>query len=165
VKARVGAMRPVTQHAYQNSISKRDSSLLLDLGISDISPRDPFGKRYLDISGGRIEEREGQMFSTDKARIPGIVAPFSIQGWLMRGAIREDDYLSNFDAKNPQDDPYGMFNRPLRHFYDPINHKGLLAFTPAPDWATGGKDSFVKLAALRGVSTAGSRFMPTGKFL
>ena len=82
------------------------------------------------------------MFSTDKARIPGTVAPFSIQGWLMRGAIREDDYLSNFGAKNPQDDPYGMFNRPLRHFYDPINHKGLLAFTPAPDWATGSKDSF-----------------------
>ena len=51
------------------------------------------------------------------------------------------------------------------HFYDPINHKGLPAFTPVPDWAGGGKDSFVKLAALFGVSTAGSHFMPIGKLL
>jgi len=138
----LGTHARLTQQAYSRSVLQTDVTLFRDLGVDKLDADKPFGESYLDVSGGRIEERTGKTFSTNDKRMPGDTMPFSIQGWLMRGAIREDDYLSNFDAKNPQDDPYGMFNRPLRHFYDPINHKGLLAFTPAPDWATGSKDSF-----------------------
>ncbi|WP_201345554.1 hypothetical protein [Thiohalobacter sp. COW1] len=47
---------------------------------------------------------------------------------------------------NPQDDPDGQIFRVLRHFYDPVNDRGLRVlwkeFTPATDWATGSVDTF-----------------------
>ncbi len=45
----------------------------------------------------------------------------SIDGWLMRGAIREDDFplLLNSKDNNPQDYPFTTRYRVLHHFFDP----------------------------------------------
>ena len=146
----LGTHARLTQQAYLQSVLSTDASLFQELGIDEPGASKPFGENYLDISGGRIEERKGSGFSETNNRMPKGVKPFSIKGWFMRGAIREDDYLVNFGAENPQDDAYGPFNRPLHHFYDPINDKGLSAFpvfgTAAPDWAIGSSDSFANPA-------------------
>ncbi len=76
-------------------------------------------------------------------------------GWLMRGAVREDDiskataYLGYFrDVQPPPfDDPYGNFDRVCNHFFDPLNNApfnglgGKLCgddlMANAPQWALG----------------------------
>ncbi len=72
----------------------------------------------------------------------------------MRGAIREDDFTPTTllvntismvlaPSPNPQDDPFGNFNRPLSHFYDPVNNSNaILGGTRAPSWGLGVSDPF-----------------------
>ena len=71
----------------------------------------------------------------------------------MRGAIREDDHnklnngICNINPPNSgfDEDPYpSPPDRPLHHFYDPVNDKGLFAFISEknPDWAIGADDAF-----------------------
>ena len=76
-----------------------------------------------------------------------------INGWLMVGAIREDD---NPEEGNPKDDPYqssGAFHREFNHFYDPYNDRpltltglrwvyGSQPVRKAVDWAMGTADAF-----------------------
>ena len=62
---------------------------------------------------------------------------FSVSGWFMRGAIREDDNTS--ETPNA-DDPGGVFDRVFGHFFDPVVNRGLtvslLGTQPrAVDWA------------------------------
>jgi hypothetical protein len=84
-------------------------------------------------------------------------AQSSIPGWLMRGAIREDDNdgalflpiinipLIWFDGDDRDDDPYGPMVRAVKHFYDPIRNlqypykKECERYTCARsiDWAMG----------------------------
>ncbi len=65
-------------------------------------------------------------------------SPFSVRGWLMRGAIREDDDSST-DDPSPKEDPYGNFHRVFSHFHDPVNNRGLTVGitlgAKAADWA------------------------------
>ncbi len=148
----------LTQQAYYLSGLNTDIGLLADLNLDKFDAEKPFGENYLDISGIRIEERIGKDFSRD--RMPEGVKPFSIQGWLMRGAIREDD-LGLIDVllpplwipfqitvgTDPHDDPYGPIFRVFNHFYDPINDKPLNGFpltgnNKAPDWAIGSSNAF-----------------------
>ena len=77
----------------------------------------------------------------------------TINGWLMSGAIREDD---NPVESNPKDDPWqpgGAFHREFNHFYDPYYDRqltvtGLSAIygsqpiRKAPDWALGTANAF-----------------------
>ena len=71
----------------------------------------------------------------------------------MRGAIREDDHkklnngICNINPPNSgfDEDPYpSPPDRPLHHFYDPVNDKGLFALISEknPDWAIGADDAF-----------------------
>jgi hypothetical protein len=76
-----------------------------------------------------------------------------INGWLMSGAIREDD---NPEEANPKDDPYqsgGAFHREFNHFYDPFFDRPLtltglqLVYGSQPirkavDWALGTANAF-----------------------
>lgn len=89
-------------------------------------------------------------FEDDIIREKLDIHPLSISGWLMRGAIREDDHIGR-RAPNPQDDPYNnndwiLDNRPLHHFYDPRNDQGLRVGLrigqKAPDWGIGADDAF-----------------------
>jgi hypothetical protein len=53
---------------------------------------------------------------------PVIQGDHTLTGWLMRGAVREDDN----DIENAaSDDPGGVFSRPFGHFYDPYVDRGL----------------------------------------
>ena len=72
-------------------------------------------------------------------------------GWLMAGAIREDDDPDSSDP-SPNDDPYdSRLHRVYRHFFDPYNNAPMTVHgvTPcvsdggcdrAPDWALGDTD-------------------------
>ncbi|HYS90047.1 MAG TPA: hypothetical protein VEN78_34380 [Bradyrhizobium sp.] len=68
------------------------------------------------------------------------VPPFSTRGWLIRGAIREDDDSAASDP-SPKEDPYGDFHRVFSHFHDPVNNSGLTVpvlgqlGARAADWA------------------------------
>src|SRR3990172_11080160 len=92
----------------------------------------PFGNIYYDITGDSIRERTSQPFEEDQAagRMPPNTEPLSVEGWLLRGAIREDDYARAFGvwvAPNPQNDPDSpqAFWRVMNHFYDPVNRAPL----------------------------------------
>ena len=68
----------------------------------------------------------------------------SLNGWFMRGVIREDDCWIPGKCKNPLTDPVNV-NGPLNHFFDPYNNQGLLfvgEHEKAPNWALGTQDAF-----------------------
>ncbi len=75
----------------------------------------------------------------------------TLDAWLVRGAIREDDNAEE-DPPTPQDVSPGL-KRPLHHFFDPYKNRALtiqnLEAVDAdvhrnPDWAIGTRDSFVR---------------------
>jgi len=158
----LGTHGALTYEAYKRS-ALVDNEALMRLGVDDGA--NPFGTVYYDISGSDVRTRTRQPFEEDQRakRMPLGTEPLSIEGWLMRGAIREDDA---YKEANPQDDPYpanARLRRPLHHFYDPINDCGLFvnscsqnlietgifglgALDPdihkAPDWAIGASDAF-----------------------
>jgi len=140
-------------HAYQRSVLVTDSARLRELGL-DSATLDPFGRIYYDISGGQVSERRADDFEGTiiEQRLDRLGAtPLSILGWLMRGAIREDDSSTE---DNPQDDPYHTnLKRPLHHFFDPYYNRpltalGLSLLDPdvhtAPAWGLGTRNPFAQ---------------------
>lgn len=127
----------LTYNAVARSILLRDPSLSKDLGV-DVSSAAVIGARYFDGTAVAPRERTARKFEAD--RMPDLVHEQSVIGWLMRGAIREDDVALTgclaikYEARNfleecnPRDDPYGDIERPLHHFYDPIADRGLNRF-------------------------------------
>lgn len=133
----------LSYEAYRRSVLV-DARFVKELGIAN--GKNPFGTVYYDRSGDTVTERSRQLFEQDRGRMPPGTEPLSIEGWLMRGAIREDDSPGE---DNPSDDPEGEIVRVFRHFYDPshdrpLNLKGapLPGAEKAPDWAIGTKDAF-----------------------
>ena len=156
----LGTHARLTQRAYEQSVlgnSQTGLLLLKDLGVE---PKDnAFGDRYYDIFGANVRER-GVTDTFELKYMPADAKPLSISGWLMRGAIREDDVIWPFGS-NPQDDPYGNIFRVFNHFYDPIHDQPLNVLgrkpgealcnvplvgcqpnDPAPKWAIGSGDVF-----------------------
>ncbi len=132
----------LTDAAYTQSILK-DSEFIKQLGINANDPA-PFGTTYYDVSGTGARERERNAF--ERRFMADDAQPLSIAGWLMGGAIREDDYPS---GPNPVE---SLIVRPLNHFYDPIGDRPLTLTFPlvgdialgekAPNWAIGTSDMF-----------------------
>ena len=84
-----------------------------------------------------------EKFNLSNARVgsgaPSIQSPV---GWMMVGAIREDDvpYSPGSDDNPPQDDPQGNIYRLFNHFYDPyLDAPGILG-NKTPVWAIDGTD-------------------------
>ena len=137
----------ITYHAFERS-TLGSGYVTQELGIrNEVSP---FGDDYYDVYRNEIARRTKQPFEQSDKRMPEGVQPLSIEGWLMRGAIREDDHIGS-RAPNPKDDPYNnndwiLDNRPLHHFYDPRNDQGLRVGLrigqKAPDWGIGADDAF-----------------------
>jgi len=136
----------LTESASERTIAGNQSDLLLELGIDYYPSLDPFGSSYVDFTSSQIRLRKVNSFEEEKGRMSDKNESLTVKGWLMRGAIREDDNIGR-RAPNPNDDPYDtddliLDNRPLHHFYDPRNDRGLtvLGFISlgqkAPDWAT-----------------------------
>jgi hypothetical protein len=140
----VGTHAAITQAAFQKSVLA-DSEFLQQLGLTDDA--NPFGETYLDVSGTNIASRYANAYELKYMKG---AQPLSISGWLMRGAIREDDLgavLSNPIGDDPHDDPYGSIFRVFNHFYDPIFNRALTTYAgvlgqKAPDWALGSSDVF-----------------------
>lgn len=137
----------MTEQAFHKS-QLRDR--LKDFDLSD-ADADPFGFIYYDVSGSTVYERPATSFEARKMSNRGDA--LTIKGWLMRGAIREDDVSqaacnTPFVSEcNPQD-ARDNFIRVYNHFYDPIYNRKL---SPSPtvettfksvDWALGTDDAF-----------------------
>jgi len=139
----------LTFEAFKRSVLS-DSAFLVDYGIMDGT--NPFGDAYLDISGSTVHERTKQSFEEGAGRMPSGVSPLSVSGWLMRGAIREDDLgqiLGVNRGGDPHDDPYGNIFRVFNHFYDPVQDKPLTTIAgalgqKAPDWGMGSANAFTQ---------------------
>jgi hypothetical protein len=144
----LGTHGKLTYEAYKLSVLL-DSQFLSDLGIQN--GKNPFGETYYDVSSSTIKERARQQFEQQSKRMPDGTEPLSVEGWLMRGAIREDDAK---EEENPQDDPFNPdLRRPLHHFYDPVLNRPLTVtglslidsdIHKAPDWAVGSRDAFTQ---------------------
>ena len=113
---------------------------------------------YADIRGSDIKARNAKDYEGNIIKKAfGESELFKVNGWLMRGVIREDDsskFVSdNFrEPKEPLDDLYGDFNLFCNHFFDPLrpipdafpNSRGLTTFCfsespvfDSPQWALG----------------------------
>jgi hypothetical protein len=130
----------------QLGASPNASGIIKKLGIFDRP--DIFGERYLDI-GVTVTSRDGKQFEADimnRVRTLGqlpLPLNYSLPGWIIRGAVREDDNTSEVKPNTPEaDEPGGVFNRVFGHFYDPQNNRALTLTLPfrvlgptSPDWA------------------------------
>ncbi|MHB1233846.1 MAG: hypothetical protein ACYCZQ_14865, partial [Burkholderiales bacterium] len=114
----LGTHGRLTYEAYKRSVLS-DVQILSDWGLEN--GKNPFGEFYYDVSGATVNERSRHLFEQQLDRMPNGAEPLSLEGWLMRGAIREDD-VPAANGDNPQDDPYNPagFFRVFSHFYDPI---------------------------------------------
>lgn len=148
----VGTHSRLTESAYEKSVLAADALLERSLGVGTFIEKNavnPFGDKYYDISGSQIRTRAASSYVTLENRMPSQSDAFRLKGWLMRGAIREDDIpdYPPFLGDNPQDDPNGKIARVLNHFYDPVNQSpltvaGLPLGIDAPTWATGAEEAF-----------------------
>jgi len=163
----------LTYQAFKQSEFRVSSSLYSELGIDTylssgeaVLRKAPFGTYYYDVQG--TDARQWVANTLDKNGDPfdynRMVAVRSVDnsvefeperdnlrvaGWLLRGAIREDDYtpivltigrvpITLHAPPNPLEDRFGGVDRPLSHFYDPVNNTGIsLRGSPAPAWALG----------------------------
>ena len=106
------------------------------------------GTYYMDI--GSLVKRNTTPFErkimedVGKTQFTGLSLPTteSIPGWILRGAIREDDNTKETLAGTPEgDEPGGVIDRVYGHFYDPVYDRGLTVAgvqlgARSPDWAT-----------------------------
>jgi len=142
-----GAM---TRAAFEKSVLN-DAAFRTDLGLPEGT--NPFGEVYYDVAGNTVRERKASasfegLIIEDKLK----ANPLSVTGWLMRGAIREDDLgqiLGVNSGGDPHDDPYGNIFRVFNHFYDPVQDKPLTTIAGAlgqksPDWGTGSANAFTQ---------------------
>src|SRR5437764_512495 len=157
----LGTHARLTFWATYSSNLNSDSSIFRDLGFAQGSLTD-LSNIYYDVSGSTTFLRLISSYATSNSRM----IPFSnvppgtdIAGWLMRGAIREDDGPTAriFDpATYPSDDPFGIISRYCNHFFNPLLNRPLSEFCPfvgsdlrmAPLWALGALNPFVAPASL-----------------
>jgi hypothetical protein len=119
-----------------------DSVVLKKLGLYNKDY--VFKLRYIDI-GSSLTDRNATFFESGvmervREKITDIPNPYTIPGWIIRGAIREDDNTIETPASKPEgDEPGGVFNRVYGHFFDPQNDRPLTLLgergPKSPDWA------------------------------
>ena len=128
------------------------SVVMRRLGLIDysepMSSRFPsLGKMYIDL-GTENTPRYALAFEgaiMDEVRRAylaslGVPHELSLSGWLIRGAIREDDNRLETPKEKGGDEPGGVFNRVFGHFFDPVVNRGLTVAgvqvgARANDWA------------------------------
>lgn len=99
----------------------------LDDYLDNATPVDPLNPQQASLTYSRRPQAlERQIFEGlgNRGFVPGNIADFelTVSGWLMRGAIREDDndvYLISDSQRD--EDPWGNYLRATAHFYDPIS--------------------------------------------
>jgi len=152
----------LTYKTYQAS-TIADGDFLGTLGIENSVS--PFGNIYIDTSntdiifrGAPVIRFPAQIIRKDLNLVDDV---FTVVSWLMRGSIREDDNnshnfllcnIKSLNEGNGDPDPYpDPPERPINHFYDPVNDSGLsllsLNTEKNPDWAIGVDDAFATTLA------------------
>jgi hypothetical protein len=122
-----------------------NSDVLKKLGLYD--KNFALGTSYLDI-GNSINRRNTTGFEqkviddVGETQKTGLTLPaaHTIPGWIIRGAIREDDNTIETPPGTPEgDEPGGVFQRSYAHFFDPQNDRPLTLLgergPKSPDWA------------------------------
>jgi hypothetical protein len=159
----------MTYNAYKTSKLSTDSAVPRDLGIDwfladpgadsaewdqNFKSTNPFGEKYIDTSFMSGSDSSRAVKDFEREIIDGrlTVPAQSLPGWLMRGAVREDDSGSGLTGAKgePFDDPYGDFNRWCNHFFDPTKSDNRAAtffcffdvYQDAVNWALGTNDAF-----------------------
>lgn len=156
-------------NGYLQSRLNLDAAKRGSLGLPKGSYTDLGGTYHDNAPDGQSYDRgvKDYDFDNDKfpvargpeGEIPAELLNVIPPGWLMRGAVREDDiskataYLGYFRNVQPPpfDDPYGNFDRVCNHFFDPFNNTpftgpaaelcGHDLMANAPQWAFGTVDS------------------------
>ncbi len=144
----------MTQYAYEKSLlGASDAQLIGRLGLQ---PNYDFGNAYFDMSGF-VTPPYRFLTTYELKAMPKTPAgkdnpdEQKINGWLMRGTIREDDggLVAGWRKGEPLDDPISNFNRFCSHFFDPFNDSAFTRFCglesiveKAPNWAIGTVDAF-----------------------
>jgi hypothetical protein len=138
----------ITEQAVLGS-SISDPERTDELGISNDSTN-PFDDKYYDVHKSNVVEILADKFENTIIDDDIGAEPLSIAGWLMRGAIREDDHTRRsfpcrINAPNPQ--YAGIKDRPKNHFYDPWTNSPLsISFfgigKRAPEWGLGSTEPF-----------------------
>ena len=121
--------------------SPSNSPLLIRLGLRDADGI--FGNRYIGFGPTLLSRYattyEGGVIDAVSKIVPGFPGSQTIAGWIVRGAVREDDNTVETPRINETDsDPAPVFNRVLGHFFDPIGNVGLSIGRTGPtaaDWA------------------------------
>jgi hypothetical protein len=98
---------------------------------------------YLSAVGLKTTTQLDVTRRTQLPELAGYDNPGTPLGWLVEGAIREDDYNTNLSfvgCASPRNPPSAI-DRVRHHFYDPDTNRGmslgLLTGLPAPEWALG----------------------------
>ena len=124
----------LTKRAYAVSTL---GSQLKQLGLVDLP--EPVDRNYYDFTSLSISKRLANSFEASKMLDPKN-DQYKIVGWLMRGAVREDDggLTAGLKAGEPvfkDPDPSGLINRFCNHFLDPNTRnplpQGTLCDSPA----------------------------------
>lgn len=156
----------LTYEAFKRSVLNPDlqnpqDPKILENALGIRISENPFGNIYYDIAESTVKERTSQLFEQDpqQQRMPLEIQPLSVEGWLTRGAIREDDvayatpqfspfpnvrYWVGPNPENDQDSPKAFW-RVMNHFYDPIRNSPLtlsVAQSSAFSAATGESTNF-----------------------
>ncbi len=114
----------ITQKAVQRVLAlDENKELLRTLGLNlPDSPVFMTTTKYYDIGTLGPRERAGLSFETAKMFPAFRILPYTLNGWVARGAIREDDDASGTDPSPKGDDPDGDMHRVFRHFFDPYHN-------------------------------------------
>lgn len=152
----------IANRAYEISSLGESPNLLSRLDLFD--SKEPFGRRFYDFWDADIRKRFPNDYEVSNMGGPTRQKhSLRIRGWMMRGAIREDDsdlvpairwgepYLTD-------PDPLGLIERSCNHFFDPVYRRALSILPSAypgtwyycdnasnqraPDWALGTADAF-----------------------
>src|SRR5664279_1159093 len=131
---------------FMNESPKKLDELGIFTFMPDARTASIFGRDYFDVLGSQVATRHAHPFENNIiAALAG--EPLGVVGWLMRGAIREDDSPLWPFVDNPQDDPYlPAVSRFLNHFFDPVGDRPLTIIASlgqtAPNWAIGSLDAY-----------------------
>lgn len=125
----------------------RERDVYLDL-VGDFTPSQdplPWRRPAHAFEAQHINQMQGLRTGLE----PDGLDPTRLQGWLMRGVVREDDLTRREydEGPAPDPDPHGEVNRSIHHFYDPISNTTFpsapFVGTPvrAVDWTLGVEDA------------------------
>lgn len=133
-------------HCYYDNLPAGDESYFYRR-----DPSSPFEDKLLlaIAKAGRLRDASGKVLGPASEPEERKAVQFDLGGWLMRGAVREDDIppVGGHDA-----DPRGNIYRVFNHFWDPVHNLDMSAVAGCPllapgqvcgtalKWATGLQD-------------------------